>query len=174
VLVRPAHPGERRRAWGLIPMGVTHQPRRGRWTWSLLQQNSEIPSCIIPTTSLGGGRPTSRSHESMSDQGARAVTGKERELATRAYSSVNGCEGGSGSSGPSDSDADAMGPRGRKLGSPGSFGPKRECRRLAVVELWKWATKGKNRPRQRVFSFPLSLFFYNSLLLCFKFQFQVF
>jgi hypothetical protein len=86
VLFRPAHPGERRSVWGLIPMGVTHQPRRGMWIRSLLQRNSEIPGCIIPTASLGRGRPTSRSHESMSDQGARAVTGKERGLTTRAHS----------------------------------------------------------------------------------------
>ena len=78
---------------GTYTDGGNAPAEEGEVTRSLLQRNSEIPGCIIPTASMGGGRPTSRSQESMSDQGARAVTGKERGLATTAHSSVNGCVG---------------------------------------------------------------------------------
>jgi hypothetical protein len=63
---------------GTYTDGGNAPAEEGEVTRSLLQRNSEIPGCIIPTASLGGGGPTSRSHESMGDQGTRSVMGRAK------------------------------------------------------------------------------------------------
>jgi hypothetical protein len=103
-----------------------------------LQRNSEIHGCIIPTASPGGGRPTSRSHESMGDQGARAVMGKGRGLATRAHSLVNGCAGHGDCT---------VGPRGQGIA-------RWAARRGSLV-----GRKGGIRPSSRTFPILFLLYF---------------